>query len=640
MNRRSFLKRGSAVSAALVVPGAAVATRATRASAQTPVPAAPLVGANYTAKFTKPLPRPPRINLSGLVTATAITAEQFSAQVLEGYPKTKLYGYGGPFGKPSWPGPTVVAMKNRTTRVLWRNNLPPGTGTVADAHLLPVDKTLAQAMPTRAMPVGNIPTVPHLHGSHVEWESDGHPEAWFTQNATQRGGYWRKHLYEYENTQRAANLWYHDHSIGLTRLNVYAGLAGAYLLRDTRERSLVHNYVLPADEHEVELIIQDRFFTDDGQLRLPTATGGVNPVNGVSASLFADFMCVNGRPWPFLEVEPRKYRFRFVNGCDSRILNLELNDPNASFLFVGTELGLMRKAVERKRVTIAPGERYDVVIDFTGFSEKEITMTNAGPGGVFVGFRNAANQVTNNPNDTPFGFGAPPNPNSTGLIMRFKVGKRRSYLPNASVVAGTTLGEPMDELVATKSREVLAFQGRDDLGRATEFLGSMEHGTAEWHEKPTEVVRTGDTEIWEFYNLSPVAHPVHIHLVDFQIIGRQPIDFVAARDIEPTQHIMCNGVPATGGRVKSGATPIGVERPAEEYEKGPKDTAIAYPNEVLRVVAKYDKPGQYIWHCHILHHEDHAMMRPLIVGNGDPDDPALQAQADKRFELYCNLAGL
>ena len=112
MNRRSFLKRGSAVSAALMLPGAAVATRA---SGQAPAPAAPLVGANYTAKFTKPLPRPPRINLTGAITTAAINAEQFSQQVLEGYPKTKLYGYGNLLGRPTWPGPTIVAMKNRTT---------------------------------------------------------------------------------------------------------------------------------------------------------------------------------------------------------------------------------------------------------------------------------------------------------------------------------------------------------------------------------------------------------------------------------------------------------------------------------------------------------------------------------------------
>jgi spore coat protein A len=633
MNRRSFLKRSGAVSAALAVPGAAVAG-AGRAQAQAPT-AAPLLGVNYAPKFTQPLVRPPRIDLTGLIRATSIDAEQFSAQVLTGYPKTKLYGYGATLGgKPSWPGPTLVGMKDKTTRVLWRNNLPAGSGTVADAHFLPIDKTLAMAMPTRALPHGNIPTVPHMHGAHCEWESDGHPEAWFTQTSTQRGYRWGKHLYEYENTQRAGNLWYHDHTIGITRINTYAGLAGAYLLRDPKERQLVKNYVLPADEHEYELILQDRFFTDDGQLRLPTAA---NPVNGVTASLFGDFIMVNGRPWPVLEVEPRKYRFRLVNGSDSRFFNLELNEPNATFLFVGTELGLMRTAVERRRVTIGPGERYDVVIDFTGFAQKDITMTNAGPGGVFVGFRNAQNQTTNNPNDTPFGFGAGPNPNSTGLVMRFRVGKRRGSKPNASVKAGTILGDRMEELTATKTREVLAYQGRDDLNRATEFLGSMEHGTAEWHEKPTEVVRKGDTEIWEFYNISPVAHPVHIHLVDFQVIGRQPIDFVAARDIEPISHVMCNGQPATGGRVRSGATPIGVERPAEDYERGPKDTVIAYPNEVTRVVAKFDKAGEYIWHCHILHHEDHAMMRPLIVGNGDPDDPALQKQADRRFELYCGL---
>ena len=627
MNRRSFLKRSGAVGAAAVLP---VASGAGRADAQSATPVR-ISGATYPTKFTKQLPRPPRINLTGLISTAAINMEQFSQQVLTGYPKTKLYGYGNLLGRPSWPGPTIVAMKNRTTRVLWRNNLPPGRGSVADAHLLKVDKSLEMALPARALPAGNIPTVPHLHGSHVEPESDGHPEAWFTQNSTQRGGNWGKHLYEYENTQRAATLWYHDHAIGITRLNVYAGLAGAYILRDPRERMLVRNHVLPDDDHEVELIIQDRFFTDDGQLDLPVAT---NPVNGVTASLFGDFICVNGMPWPVLDVEPRKYRFRIVNGSDSRIKNLELNDPNASFLFVGTELGLLRQAIQRKRVPIAPGERYDVVIDFSGFAGKEITMTNAGPGGVFVGYRNAAGVVTNNPDDTPFGFGAPPNPASTGLVMKFRVGRKRSFLPNATVQPGTILGEPMEDLIATKTRGVLAYQGRDGYNRATEFLGSMEHGTAEWHEKATEVVKLGDTEVWEFHNLSPVAHPVHIHLVDFQVIGRQPLSPFTKEDIALQ---MCNGLPATGARVTSGAEPIGVERPAEEYERGPKDTVIAYPNEVTRVVARFDKPGEYIWHCHILHHEDHAMMRPLIVGNGNEDDPALQAAADRRFNLYCNL---
>ncbi len=627
MNRRSFLKRSGAVGAAAVLP---VASGAGRADAQSATPVR-ISGATYPTKFTKQLPRPPRINLTGLISTAAINMEQFSQQVLTGYPKTKLYGYGNLLGRPSWPGPTIVAMKNRTTRVLWRNNLPPGRGSVADSHLLKVDKSLEMALPSRALPAGNIPTVPHLHGSHVEPESDGHPEAWFTQNSTQRGGNWGKHLYEYENTQRAATLWYHDHAIGITRLNVYAGLAGAYILRDPRERMLVRNHVLPDDDHEVELIIQDRFFTDDGQLDLPVAT---NPVNGVTASLFGDFICVNGMPWPVLDVEPRKYRFRIVNGSDSRIKNLELNDANASFLFVGTELGLLRQAIQRRRVPIAPGERYDVVIDFTGFAGKEITMTNAGPGGVFVGYRNAAGVVTNNPDDTPFGFGAPPNPASTGLVMKFRVGKKRSFLPNATVQPGTILGEPMEDLIATKTRGVLAYQGRDGYNRATEFLGSMEHGTAEWHEKATEVVKLGDTEVWEFHNLSPVAHPVHIHLVDFQVIGRQPLSPFTKEDIALQ---MCNGLPATGARVTSGAEPIGVERPAEEYERGPKDTVIAYPNEVTRVVARFDKPGEYIWHCHILHHEDHAMMRPLIVGNGNEDDPALQAAADRRFNLYCNL---
>jgi spore coat protein A, manganese oxidase len=629
MNRRAFLQRSGAAGAAAVLPAAVTAGRAQAQGTSTPP--VRISGATYPAKFSRPLPRPPRINLTGLVTTAAVEAEQFSAQVLDGYPKTKLYGYGSILGRPSWPGPTLVGMKNRPARVLWRNSLPAGTGSVTDAHLLRVDKSLAMALPTRSLPGGNIPTVPHMHGSHCEWESDGHPEAWFTQNTAQRGPYWRQHLYTYDNTQRAGTLWYHDHTFGITRLNTYAGLAGAYLLRDTRERTLVRNHVLPDDEFEVELIIQDRFFTDDGQLELPVAT---NPTNGVTASLFGDFICVNGKPWPYLDVEPRKYRFRIVNGSDSRVFNLELNDPDAAFLFVGTELGLMRRAVAGRRVTIAPGERYDVVIDFTGYANRNVTMTNAGPGGVMVGFRNGT-VTTNDPRDTPFGFGAPVNTASNGLVMQFRVGRRRSFPPNASVVDGTILGEPMEDLIATKTRGVMAFQGTDGIGRATEFLGTMEHGTQEWHEKPSEVVKVGDTEVWEFHNLSPVAHPLHVHLVDFQVIGRQALS-PATVERFPIQQ--CNGQTALGGRVTAGAEPIGVERGPEPYERGPKDTVLCYPGEVTRVVAKFDRAGEYIWHCHILHHEDHAMMRPLVVGNGDEDDPALQAAADRRYNLYCKLA--
>jgi spore coat protein A len=158
---------------------------------------------------------------------------------------------------------------------------------------------------------GHIPTVTHLHGGHTESASDGQPDAWFTQGFDQRGEMWEKATYHYDNDQGSGTLWYHDHALGITRLNVYAGLSGMYLLRDDEELGLIAEGVLPADPYEIELIFQDRWFLDTGALDMSTAEP---PDGGIVASIFADFMMVNGAVWPVLDVEPRRYRFR----CSTR----------------------------------------------------------------------------------------------------------------------------------------------------------------------------------------------------------------------------------------------------------------------------------------------------------------------------------
>jgi spore coat protein A len=559
-----------------------------------------LSGAAYRSKFTQQLRKPARVGLGGRKTSLTMDVTGFTQQVLTGYPATRLYGYGVAGAKPSWPGPTITATAKRPVHITWRNKLPKGSRKLSatGGHLLPVDATLLDAR-LLALPAGEKPIVAHLHGSHAEWQSDGHPEAWFTQG-NRRGTFWRKSVSTYDNSQVGGTLWYHDHAHGITRLNVYAGLAGAYLLRDATETALIKRNVLPSTTHEQEIILQDRWFNDDGQLALDTLA---NPRGGVELSIFPDFMMANGVPWPVLDVEPRKYRFRFVNGADSRVYVLRLS-TGRPFLVVGTDLGLLRTAVATTRLPIAPGERYDVVIDFTAMARgTQVILQNDGVDGTFIGFTAATGAVDNRPSGTAFGLGPASDPASTGQLIKFRVSKKLSRAKKPTVTSGTVLGAALPTLRATKTRGVIAFPGTDAQGRLMEMLGTLAGGTREWMDKPTEVVRKGTTEIWEIYNTSVIAHPMHLHLVNFQVLDRAPFTYTS---VPRTQTMGGTGAVIT-------VTGKGTARRAEPYERGRKDTVICYPGEVTRVIATFDRTGNYVWHCHILHHEDHDMMRPVTV---------------------------
>jgi spore coat protein A len=600
MQRRDFLKLGAAASAAFAAPWAWSMRRGGDEAAA----ATQFLGSNYSKKFTQPLRLPARIDLTAGGTAT-IDMLLFRQAVLSGFSTTRLWGYAKKGSAPGWPGPTIVAKRDVPVTVQFRNRLPIGTGDLATSHLLPLDTSLHMAEPIASLANGAIPTVPHLHGGHTEWQSDGHPEAWFTQGGAQRGPLFQKSTYTFDNSQGAGTLWYHDHTLGLTRLNVYAGLAGAYLLRDDNELGLIASGVLPDKAFEMELVVQDRFFSTGGQLFLPTVNP---PKNGAARSIFGDFMMVNGTPWPLLQVEPRKYRFRLVNGSDSRMLVLQLDNPNATFTAVGTELGLRQQAANVNRLLVGPGERYDLVIDFTNFAGTDITLRNFGVDGPLTGFRNSAGTTTNDPDDIAFGQGSAVKSGTTGQIMKFRVNLPLSPVPDATVTDGTVLGGPANTFVPTATRQVITYNGRDSFGRFYEMLGTLAGGTLQWMDPPTETPALGTTEVWEIYNTGPVAHPVHLHLVDFRVLDRQRFTFTATSK-PMVDH---NGLPAKGATL-SNVKKRGTPRPPEAYEAGPKDTVVCYPNEVTRVVATFDRPGNYVWHCHILHHEDHDMMRPLVV---------------------------
>ncbi|MDH3217348.1 MAG: multicopper oxidase domain-containing protein [Candidatus Krumholzibacteria bacterium] len=536
----------------------------------------------------EPEKRPPRFNMEMNETVQWLGLVNGEGEPL----MTTVWGYGIKGQGVTYPGPTFVAQRDVPVFVTWFNdlpryNFPDGPG----AHLLPVDPSIHIAHPIR----GGIPTVTHLHGGHTESASDGLPEAWYTQRFKETGPYFVTKTHRYDNDQEAATLWYHDHALGITRLNVYAGLAGFYLLRDKNETQLTKNDVLPRGPHEIEIVIQDRVFSDDGALFYPSDDPELPPgapTPSVIAEFFGDFILVNGVAWPKLEVEPRKYRFRMLNGSDSRFYILEFGN-GMGFYQIGTDVGLLPFPVPLTQLLLGPGERADLVVDFTGKEDQQIMLKNFGPDEPFKGL----------------GVGVPADPVTTGLIMRFDVTRPfKPQFPNATVGMGTRLRPDIDPLVQDgAARELVLFEGEDQFGRLRPQLGTLADGSLLWDEAITENPMMDDVEVWEVYNATEDAHPIHLHLVAFQILNRE--EFTGEAVIVGTD-------PIEGGtkQVLEIESVSGITEPPAPNERGWKDTAVMLPGQITRVIAKFDREGRYVWHCHILSHEDHEMMRPYHVG--------------------------
>ncbi|HEV8379472.1 MAG TPA: multicopper oxidase [Tepidisphaeraceae bacterium] len=541
-------------------------------------------------KFLNPLPFP------GVIKPTTpggndykVSISQFSQQLGLYDPttgqalSTTVWGYNG-----SYPGPTLEARKGVPITVTWSNDLVDRTNKPLP-HLLPVDTSIDWAFSNTKYSIAKngVPVVTHLHGGHTESASDGLPEQWFTPKFKQTGSDWVKKTFTYANDQDAATLWYHDHALGITRLNVYAGLAGFYLLRDPAIESALN---LPTGKYEVPLAIQDRMFTADGQLYYPSTPeeeGQPNP--SILPEFFGDTILVNGGAWPFLNVEPRKYRFRLLNGSDSRVYTLHLSSGQ-SFTQIGADQGYLPAPATMNQITLAPGERADVIIDFAGLEGQTIIIRN-----------NAK---------SPFPSGDTVDPNTVGQIMAFNVGSTITE-PDSPIPQSLVPITPLVQSGAT--RQLLLSEGGDEFDRLEVQLGTIKDGRLTFHEPVTENPQLNDVEVWEIYNDTPDTHPIHVHLVHFQVLSRQK--FMGITD------------PVTGAL--SGVRLLGDPSPPEAGETGFKDTVKINPGEVTRIIAKFDLPGKYVWHCHILSHEDHEMMRPYVVGaiapavaGADPTAPA------------------
>ena len=519
-----------------------------------------------------------------------IEMTEFQRKIHPDLPPTTLWGYDG-----TWPGPTFETRTGRPVRVLWVNNLP-------DSHLLnyAYDETIHGA----DMGEPHVRTVVHLHGAKVLPDSDGYPEAWFTRNWQQTGPYFTTKVYHYPNDQEATNLWYHDHSLGIVRLNIFAGLAGFYFIRDDFEEDLN----LPRGHYEIPLLIQDRMFNVDGSLQYPTATDGTHPV--WIPEFFGDVACVNGIAFPYLEVEPRRYRFRVLNGSNSRFYHLTLVDgagaPGPVFHQIGTDGGLLPAPVQLSDLLIAPAERLDLVIDFAGAAGKSFTLLNDAP--------------------APF-----PGGGEIALpeIMQFRVtkplvGRDTSSLPARlkpiSLLPATAAVTERFIMLSEADRDSDGFPIIGELGGSPlNATPSNPTGGGRWDDPVSETPKAGKVEIWNLVNTTTDGHPIHLHLVQFQILERRQFDLAHFRDT---------------GKVRFTGEPI---TPASNEQQAHKDTVKALPGLdengnviglVTRLVAKFDLPNEalgypgkryrYVYHCHILEHEDNEMMRPYdVVGTPD-----------------------
>jgi spore coat protein A len=680
ISRRQFLKIGAAAGAGLAVPwklrlGGANLLGVQRAFAQIPGGTLPPGDVD---KFALPLVKPPAMpttKMPGNKDLYRIAVRQFTQRILSPpHPETTVWSYGSvdypgtvaQGGTFNYPAFTIEAGWNSKVSVEWRNELVDANGNYLP-HLLPVDPTLHWANPPGGMKgrdtrpsfgatpgpyTGPVPIVTHVHGAHTNEDSDGYAEAWYlpaannipkgyAETGTFYDYYAKKYkhkwdpgtaTFDYPNDQRATTLWYHDHSLGMTRLNVYAGPAGFWLIRggpddvvlDSRDGSPAilpgpapGEFDDPLGEYgEIPIVVQDRSFNDDGSLFYPDTRAFFDeypgpyipdtPVSPIwNPEFFGNMMVVNGFTWPYLEVEPRRYRFRFLNGCNSRFLILQFEHPGVEVWQIGAEGGFLPAPIRLNdtpypgstgggaTVLMALAERADVIVDFSAAAGSSFRLLNLGP-------------------DEPFGGGEigvdfdPADPDSTGQVMEFRVSGDLVDDPTTppqylQLPAITALGPAGNTQYLSLNEEAYEQVDPPFEGPTAALLGRFDPGTGQttpllWADPITENPAVGATEVWEMRNFTEDAHPIHVHLVQFEVLGREAIG---------------------GGPSVVGNDPL-------PWETGFKDTVISYPGEVTRIKARFDYPGFYVWHCHIVEHEDNEMMRPFHVGPIPPNAPVGQ----------------
>ena len=531
LTRRAFLQRGGILTATFALPRAA-------RPAQQPAPKFRTnLNASSLAQFVDALPipdvvqpvdhRPSPVDAAVKLPYYRVAMREIESKVHRDLKPTRLWAYGT-----TSPGPTFEVRRGQGILVEWANELP-------SRHFLPIDHSIHGAEADKP----EVRTVVHLHGGKAPAASDGYPDNWYVPG--------KSAVYHYPNQQDAAMLWYHDHALGINRLNVFAGLFGVYFVRDEVEDSLG----LPSGKFEIPLVLYDRLFDVEGQLNYPVSS---NPKAPWVPEVFGDAFLVNGKLFPYLEVEARKYRFRVLNGANGRFFHLSMSNGQA-FHQIGTDQGLLPAPVELKRIMLAPAERADLIVDFSSSAGEQIILKN------------------DNFNVMQFRVAKP---------QQSGAGRDASALP--LVLRGVS---KIPESAAVQTRMLTLVEIDDLVKRPVSMLLNNTH----WNMPVTENPVLDSVEIWNLINTTDDSHPIHLHLVRFQILDRRAFDVSA--------YWMT-------GRLKFTGAPI----PPEPSEAGWKDTVRADPAMVTRIIIKFEGyTGRYVWHCHILEHEDNEMMRPYDV---------------------------
>jgi spore coat protein A len=513
----------------------------------------------------------------------------------------------GVAGQPGvYLGPTIVAQSHRPVVIKWINQLP------TDVEQLPLKASIDPTLPGADLPSGRA--IPHLHGGHTAAQFDGTPGQWWTADGA-RGPDYVTATFTYVNDQPASLYWHHDHAMAVTRLQPYLGLAAGYLMFDDVDNgTTIAKQKVPSGPYHLPVVIQDKTFNDDGTLWYPTE--GISETHPIWVpEFFGDTPVINGKAYPYLDVQPRRYRLRLLNGAQARFYNLQfqLAGKPLTFHVIGSEGGLLPEPVPVTSLLIAPGERFDVIADFTGIPlDSTVMLTNDAPAAYPGGGDIEVPELMKIRVNTP----VPRNDRDRSVPA--------SHLRLPADFADFALDPPAGTTTQLTSpqvfRDIVLEENSDENDVPVEVLLNGLH-----FEDPVEdFVKAGSTETWQFINMTGDAHPMHTHLVTFHVMNRQAFD---DEKLEAAWHAYLDS-----GRNPTMKPVIddfveGPKIPPAPEELGYKDTVRAYPEYVTRVKAKFTLPknatlgmvdghpsyGKWVYHCHILEHEENDMMRPFEV---------------------------
>jgi spore coat protein A len=545
-SRRSFLQQASAFGLAwssrhalaiqAMQHAMSMPSTSANAAASAPSPVAMLHSLELT-PFVDELPLP-QLATPPDAQRLRIAMREIHARVHRDVPPTRMWSYG-----PTALAPQIEARSHRPLQVEWVNHLP-------QQHFLPIDYTLHGC--GRELP--DVRAVVHMHGARAATKDDGYPEDWSIPGQTR--------TCHYSLEQNAAALWYHDHAMGINRLNIYAGLVGMMIIRDDEEGTLR----LPSGPYEIPLTLYDRNFTADGQLLYPRSG---DPDHPWVPEFAGDAILINGKIRPYVEVEPRLYRFRILNAANSRFFALSLSQRQP-FHQIGSDQGLLSTPLKMTNLNLAPAERADLLIDFSHAAGQHVHLLNGALQILQFRVKDRSNELKHSRTQSA----------------------HQAVMSSAENIP-TTLGQAarVPESAATLTRTITLGEQLDGIGNSMLMVLNRKR----WHEPVTERPKLNSTEIWEFVNLTEDTHPMHLHLVRFQVLDRRVFDVFAYR----------NGM---------GLRYLAPALSPEPNELGWKDTVQCPPGIITRIIVRFEGyTGKYLYHCHILEHESNDMMRPFEV---------------------------